>query len=220
MTLDAPPSAGGAMDAERVYIPIQPEQTRRAQSRDAARRSGQREIESTWPPIVLDDTCTSPRATRFMRSTLRPAPRNGACPSMEAMTAPLTGVRFQVSCQGWPGSASRSAGNVLLGIFETGLVIAFAADDGRMLWTQRPWRGVTFHAGDLTACARSSRSTTAASVALRLADGRPDWEQKLEGMLTQPSVVHDRVFVGSNNNFLYALDERQRPAGVEVEDRR
>ena len=43
------------------------------------------------------------------------------------------------------------------------------------------------------------------AVALRLADGRTDWEQKLEGMLTQPSFVHDRVFVGSNKNFLYAL---------------
>jgi len=42
-----------------------------------------------------------------------------------------------------------------------------------------------------------------------------DWqlEQKLEGKLNQPSVARDRVFVGSNNNSLYALDnERGRLA--------
>ena len=33
--------------------------------------------------------------------------------------------------------------------------------------------------------------------------------QKLEGMLNQPSVARDRLFVGSNNNYLYALDDER-----------
>src|SRR5438094_106235 len=54
-TLDAPPSAGGAMDAERVYIPIQSEQLV-ALSRASGATLWRRDIESTWPPIVIGGT--------------------------------------------------------------------------------------------------------------------------------------------------------------------
>jgi hypothetical protein len=46
-------------------------------------------------------------------------------------------------------------------------------------------------------------------VALDLVDGKRVWEQTLEGTLNQPSVARDRLFVGSNNNFLYALDDER-----------
>jgi outer membrane protein assembly factor BamB len=44
------------------------------------------------------------------------------------------------------------------------------------------------------------------AVALRLADGRVEWQQKLDGMLNQPSFARGRIFIGSNTNFLFALD--------------
>src|SRR5712691_2483951 len=53
-TLDAAPSAGGAMDAERVYIPIQPEELV-ALSRASGAKLWTRAIESMWPPVVIGD---------------------------------------------------------------------------------------------------------------------------------------------------------------------
>jgi outer membrane protein assembly factor BamB len=44
------------------------------------------------------------------------------------------------------------------------------------------------------------------AVALRLEDGRVEWEQRLDGVLNQPSFARDRIFIGSNTNFLFALD--------------
>jgi outer membrane protein assembly factor BamB len=93
---------------------------------------------------------------------------------------------------------------VLIGIFERGLVIAFSANDGRMLWTHELGTASRF-APAIDGVRAIFALEDSRAVALRLADGRTDWEQKLEGMLTQPSFAHDRVFVGSNNNFLYAL---------------
>src|SRR4029077_17674180 len=53
-TLDDMPTAGGAMDAERVYIPLQPGQIV-ALSRANGAKLWTRDIESAWPPIVVDD---------------------------------------------------------------------------------------------------------------------------------------------------------------------
>jgi glucose dehydrogenase len=54
VTLDALPSAGGAMDAKRVYIPIQPEQVQ-ALNRATGAKVWWRDIETTWAPLVLND---------------------------------------------------------------------------------------------------------------------------------------------------------------------
>src|SRR6476619_5433211 len=53
-TLDDLPSAGGAMDAERVYIPIQPEKLV-ALNRTTGAKVWTRDIESMWPPVVVGD---------------------------------------------------------------------------------------------------------------------------------------------------------------------
>jgi outer membrane protein assembly factor BamB len=203
-TLDAPPSAGGAIDAERVYIPIQSEQLV-ALSRGSGATLWKREIESTWPPIVIADTVYLVASDEIHALDSATGAQKWRTAFDGRMTAPLTGVRYQVSgVRGGPGIGEQVSGNVLLGIFERGLVIAFSADDGRMLWTHD--LGAASH---FTPAIDGVRAVFALedsrAVALRLADGRTDWEQKLEGMLTQPSFVHDRVFVGSNNNFLYAL---------------
>ena len=204
VTLDAPPSAGGAMDAERVYIPIQTEQLV-ALSRASGTAVWKRDIESMWPPIVIGDTLYLAASDEIHALDSATGAEKWRAPFDGRMTAPLTGVRFQVSgVRDGSGVREQVSGNVLLGIFERGLVIAFSADDGRMLWMRD--LGVASH---FTPAIDGMRAIFALddgrAVALRLADGRTDWEQKLEGMLTQPSFAHDRVFVGSNNNFLYAL---------------
>ena len=203
-TLDAAPSAGGAMDAERVYIPIQSEQLV-ALSRTTGATLWKREIESAWPPIVIDDTLYLAASDEIHALDSATGAQKWRTAFDGTMTAPLTGVRFQVSgVRDGPGISEQVSGNVLLGIFERGLVIAFSADDGRMLWTHD--LGAASHFMPAIDGVRAIFALEdSRAVALRLADGRTDWEQKLEGMLTQPSFAHDRVFVGSNNNFLYAL---------------
>jgi outer membrane protein assembly factor BamB len=39
-----------------------------------------------------------------------------------------------------------------------------------------------------------------------LIDGRPQWERELSGVLGRPTLAGDRIFVGSTDNHLYALD--------------
>jgi outer membrane protein assembly factor BamB len=205
-TLDAPPSAGGVMDAERVYIPIQTEHLV-ALSRASGAAVWKRDIESTWPPIVIGDTLYLAASDEIHALDSATGAEKWRVPFDGRMTAPLTGVRSQVSGVSRGSGASdqvSAVGDLLIGMFEKGLVIAFAAGDGRMLWMHD--LGAASH---FTPAIDGVRAIFALddsrAVALRLADGQTDWEQTLEGMLTQPSFAHDRVFVGSNNNFLYAL---------------
>ena len=203
-TLDAAPSAGGTMDAERVYIPIESEQLV-ALSRTSGATLWKREIESTWPPIVIDDALYLAASDEIHALDSATGAQKWRTAFDGRMTAPLTGVRFQVSgVRDGSGVREQVSGNVLLGIFERGLVIAFSADDGRMLWTRDLGTASRF-APAIDGVRAIFALEDSRAVALRLADGRTDWEQKLEGMLTQPSFAHDRVFVGSNNNVLYAL---------------
>ncbi len=200
------------MDAERVYIPIQSEQLV-ALSRASGATLWKRDIESMWPPIVIGDTLYLAASDEMHALDAATGAEKWRAPFDGAVTAPLTaasGIRPSTSSgrpepvEGRdPGSGNRDA-TVLIGVFAKGTVTAFAAVDGRMLWTHD--LGAASH---FTPAIDGVRATFALedsrAVALRLADGRTDWEQKLEGMLTQPSFVQDRVFVGSNNNFLYAL---------------
>jgi len=195
------------MDAERVYIPIQPEELV-ALSRASGAKLWTRAIESMWPPIVIGDSLYIAASDEIHALDAATGAERWRVPFDGQMTAPLTGVRFQVSGVR-RGSGVRdqvsAAGDLLIGTFEKGLAIAFAADDGRMLWMR------TLGAPSRFAPASDGMRAIFAlddsrAVALSLADGHVEWEQKLEGMLNQPSFAHDRVFVGSDKNFLYALD--------------
>jgi outer membrane protein assembly factor BamB len=194
VTLDALPSAGGAMDAKRVYIPIQQEQVQ-ALNRATGAKVWRRDIETRWAPLLLNDVLYVV-----------------ASDEIHALDAETGAQKWRTSFEYPMIAPLASAGDRLIGVFDKGTVIAFAAVDGRMVWTRElgapsPYAAVSngmrvFFALD------DSRV-----VALNLIDGAPAWEQKLEGMLSQPSVARDRLFVGSNNNYLYALeDERGRLA--------
>ena len=190
VTLDALPSAGGAMDAERIYVPIQPEQVQ-ALNRATGAKVWQRDIETTWAPLLLNDVLYVVASDEIHALDAETGAQKWRTPFEDPMIAPLA-----------------SAGDLLIGVFDKGTVIAFAAADGRMVWTRE--------LGALSHYAAASNGTRiffalddSRVVALNLMDGAPAWEQKLEGMLNQPSVARDRLFVGSNNNYLYALDDER-----------
>jgi outer membrane protein assembly factor BamB len=188
VTLDAPPSAGGAMDAERVYIPIQPEQLQ-ALSRATGAKVWRRDIETAWAPLLLNGVLYVAASDEIHALDAETGAQKWRSPFEHPMIAPLA-----------------SAGDLLIGVFDKGAVIAFAAGDGRMVWTRE--LGAPSHYAAVSDGMRIFFALDDSRVvALNVADGAPAWEQKLEGMLNQPSVARDRVFVGSNNNYLYALDD-------------
>lgn len=190
VTLDAVPSAGGTMDAERVYIPIQPEQLQ-ALNRATGAKVWRRDIETAWAPLLLNDSLFVAASDEIHALDAETGAQKWRIPFERPMIAPLA-----------------SAGDFLIGMFDKGAVIAFAAADGRMVWSRE--LGASSHYAAVSDGTRVFFALDDSRVvALNLQDGSPAWEQKLEGTLNQPSVARDRVFVGSNNNYLFALDDER-----------
>lgn len=186
-TLDDVPSAGGAMDDERVYIPIQPEKIV-ALSRESGAKLWSRDIESKWPPIVSGDVLYVAASDEIHALASSTGEQKWRVPFDRSMRAPLAATPTSI-----------------IGTFDSGLVIAFATDTGRTLWMRELGAASRF-APALDGSRAFFALEDSRVVALRLADGSVDWEQTLEGMLNQPSFTRDRVFVGSNMNLLFALD--------------
>ncbi len=175
------------MDDERVYISIQPEELQ-ALSRATGAKVWKRDIESMWPPVLANGVLYVAASDEIHALDPATGAQVWRTPFEHPMIAPLA-----------------SAGDLVIGVFDKGVVIAFAADMGRMVWTRE--LSAPSHLAPVSDGIRVFFALDdSRMVALNLLDGARAWEQKLEGMLNQPSVARDRVFVGSNRNFLYALD--------------
>jgi outer membrane protein assembly factor BamB len=186
-TLDDLPTAGGAMDAERVYIPVQPEQII-ALSRVTGSKLWTRDIESKWPPLVIDDAVFVVASDELHALDSATGSERWRIPFDHQLTAPLIATAASI-----------------IAVAEKGLVVAFAPADGRTLW-MRELGAVSRFAPALDGMRAIFALDDSRVVALQLMDGGVEWEQKLDGKLNQPSFAHDRVFVGTNTNFLYAMD--------------
>jgi outer membrane protein assembly factor BamB len=187
VTLDAPTSAGGAMDADRVYVPLTDGQFV-ALDRNTGEEVWMRGMETAWPPLVHagvlyianDELHALDAATGAMRWRV---------PLAAPVRAPLT------YDTGW-----------LLAVIDPGDLLAFRADDGALLWQRHI---ASLPIGAPVAGERDTLYLSLADgrvVALSLTDGTPRWEQKVPGTLSQVGTAPGRVFVGSTDNFLYALD--------------
>ena len=186
-TLDDLPTAGGAMDAERVYIPLQPEQIV-ALSRATGMRVWRRDIESKWPPLVVGDALFVVASDEIHALDAATGEPRWRIPFDHQLTAPLV-----------------SSGSSLIAVADQGLVTMIDGADGRTLWMRDLGAPSRF-----TPALDGTRAIFALDdsrvVALRVMDGSVGWELKLDGKLNQPSSAKDRVFVGTNTNLLYALD--------------
>jgi len=198
-TLDDLPSAGAAMDAERVYIPIQPEKLV-ALSRTTGAKLWTRDIESMWPPVVVADVLYVIASDEIHALEAATGAEKWRVGFDAVVAAPLTAA---IGSQE-PRAGSQNV-DLLIATFDKGRVVAYATDDGRILWMRELGAASRF-----TPAIDGVRAVFAVddsrAVALRLADGRVEWEQKLDGMLNQPSFARDRIFIGSNTNLLFALD--------------
>ncbi len=186
VTLPAPTSAAGAMDGERVYVPLQSEELV-ALDRQTGKAVWTRGIESSWPPVV--------------HGTIVYLAASDELHALDAATGetiwrvpvPPLAARL-VFDSGW-----------LLAISESGEVTAMRAADGQRLWTRSLGAAPRSPAVAGEDDAIYVTLADGRVVSLSLADGAERWTQHLPGMLSEPATAEGRVFVGSTDNYFYAL---------------
>ena len=198
------------MDDERVYIPIQPEQIQ-ALSRATGAKVWRRDIETAWPPLLLNGVLYVAASDEIHALDPATGAQKWRTPFEHPMIAPLAGCRP-------PGSGIKSADR-LIGVFEQGIVIAFAADDGRMLWSHE--LGAASHLAPVSDGMRVFFALDDSRVvALNLAGRHARVGAEARGD-AQPAVGRARSRVRRIEQQLsLRARQRARPAGVEVAVRR
>jgi outer membrane protein assembly factor BamB len=188
LSLPAPPSAGGCLDDARVYIPLSSKQVV-ALDRETGSTAWSRELDTEWPAAIAGDTLLIV-----------------AKDELHAVEAKSGEPRWRVALPGRPMAAIHVAGALGLMVSEGGGITAFRIEDGSEAWRISTTFGdkPPAIATDETAAYVTLAEGRVASFALE--DGRMRWEQTLPGTLSPPAVARERVFVGSTDNSLYALD--------------
>jgi hypothetical protein len=189
-TLTAPPAAAAVMDERRVYV-AQRDGQLAALDRESGDVMWTRAVETSWPPVVGDGRVYVAERNEihaFDAETGAPVWRVPADPPV------LGALTFDA---GW-----------IIALLERGDVAGLRASDGRELWKRRVAEGDR----PLSAAVPGERDAFYVAydagriLALSLTDGRVIWEQTLPGRLSPPAWAPGRVFVGSTDNFFYALD--------------
>jgi outer membrane protein assembly factor BamB len=83
-------------------------------------------------------------------------------------------------------------------------VVAFRASDGKMIWTRdlgSPAKSRPALAADRVYIATVDERV----VALQIETGSPLWERRIRGPLNDMLALDDRLYIGSNDNYLYCL---------------
>jgi outer membrane protein assembly factor BamB len=186
-----PPATGPIGDAARVYVPL-----------------------STGGLVALDaDTGAAAWRVDALETRLQPATDGTgvyvvADAGLVALDASTGAERWRSPLpSGVSAPLSARAGWIVVGL-DTGDVLAVRAADGSVVWQQRyPTSLVTravIHGERLYLPGADGRVRAA-----RIEDGTPVWEQTVGGAVLTIAPLGDRVYVGADDNFFYALDERQ-----------
>ena len=189
-TLPAPPSAGGAMDDRRVYVPLQDQQIT-ALDRETGMTVWTRDIESPWPPVLGEGRVYIAASDEFHALDVETGATVWRVPMPQPLLAPLT---FD---SGW-----------LIGVYERGDVIGMRAADGAEIWRSRVGDGDAPLSAPVPGEPDAFYLTLddGSVVALSLVDGRVLWQQRLPGRPSVPAWGRGRVYVGSSDNHFYAFD--------------
>ena len=201
--MDAAPAAAGALDSERVYLPLQ---TKRlvAIERSTGIEAWTQELDVVWPPVVADSSV-------FVAAS-------GGVHELDAATGR---TKMVVALPAQPAGPMTLVGDLILIPLESRDLLALRTD-GRILWHVA--LAATSHtraAVGATGVAYLSLSN-ACVVAVSLANGRVMWTTQLDGTLSEPVAARQRVFVGSTNKVFYALNENNgrrewyKPTGGDV----
>lgn len=187
VTLDAPPSAGGAMDDAQIYVPTT-EGTVLALDRDAGELVWSAPIATTWAPLPVGDLVIVASTDELV--ALRTASGHVAWrspgPPLTAPPALVSGLVVLTSGNGDVRAVAARSGadawQAALGakahhppaVSPDGGVLVFALDDGHV-------------------------------VAIRGDSGRTLWRQPFQSALAAPAMAKDRVIVGGTDNVVRAL---------------
>ena len=174
------------MDATRVYVPLQSKMLV-ALNRQTGVVAWTSEVETTLAPVLSDATVLVAAAGQVAGLDAETGETRWRTPFERTLVGGLT------SSIGW-----------LIGITESGDLVAFRAQDGALIW-QRPLGTASRYAPVSDGARAVVALTDGRVVGVALGDGALLWERSLPGTLSAPTMTPDRVFVGSDTNDFFAL---------------
>lgn len=189
--LGVPPSTGPVGDDARIYVPLSSEALVALDADTGASAWRVEDVATTLQPatdgtgvyVVVSTALVALDATSGAERWRRPLP--------STVSAPL----------------SAQSGWIVVGL-DTGDVLAVRAADGSVVWQRTyPTSLVTravIHGERVYLPGADGRVRAA-----RIEDGTPVWEQTVGGAVLTIAPLGDRVYVGADDNFFYALDDRQ-----------
>lgn len=176
------------MDDERVYVGLQALGIR-ALSRETGDPIWQEPNDVTHPPLAIDDQLLI------------------AMPDEVRALDPRTGqVRWARPLPQRLATGMIASNDIALLADSAGLLVAIRARDGEEVWRRSLGVATAHLPARLEPHTVVLTLTDARVIALNDRDGELLWERSLPGTLSAPATARDRVFVGSTNNFFYALD--------------
>jgi hypothetical protein len=200
-TLVALPAAGGAMDAHRIYIPLQDVTTS---------VEGERVVKPNSASITAISRHTgSVEWVADIGSIVPPITAGGrvlvAAPSEIHALQAETGQRlWRAPLEGPVRAPMLIRGNLLLAQIEPDQLVALHLDTQAIAWRLPIGSGrVQMNADERAVYLTMPDSRV---VCVGLADGSIGWQRTLEGTLSEPALGRDRVLIGSTTNSLWALD--------------
>ena len=200
-TLPAAPAAGGAMDANRVYVPLQDVTTS---------VEGERVVKPNSASITaISRRSGSVEWVADIGSIVAPVVSGGrvfvAAPSEIHALESETGKRlWQAPLDGPVRAPMLIRGNLLLALVEPDQLVALRLDTHEIAWRVSVGQGRVQMNADEGAVYLTTPDSRVVSVAL--ADGSVGWQRTLEGTLSEPALGRDRVLIGSTTDSLWALD--------------
>jgi outer membrane protein assembly factor BamB len=187
VSLPSPAAAQGALDGRRVYIPLESGQLI-ALDRETGANKWSVEFSSSWPPIVGNGVVFAAGAGELL-----------------AVGAEHGDLLWRTSLDTALTTAPVLQGDSIVVHVKPGHLIALRTADG-----SEKWRTTIEEQAGLPAMAADAAGVVVASGArlsrLATADGGLEWTRELAGVLGRPVVAGDRVFVGSTDNYLYAIE--------------
>jgi outer membrane protein assembly factor BamB len=187
ISLASPPSAPGALDETRAYIPLQSGEIV-ALNRETGVREWSVSIASSWAPIVSDGVVYAAGADQ-----------------VQAVHASGGGPIWRTTLNVDVVTAPALQGNLLLLLLKPDQLVALRRSDGSEAWRYT----IETPSGSPMMVADATGVYVASGSRLSRYDGRDghlEWERELPGALSRPAPAGNRVFVGSTDNNLYSLD--------------
>jgi len=187
VSLPSPPSAQGALDEARAYIPLQSGQIL-ALDRETGSNDWLIALASSWAPIVSGGNVyvAGADAIQALRAS------SGSLVWRTALTAELM-------------TAPAIEGDLIFLLTKPDQLLALRVSDGSEVWR----RTIDVHSDAPTMVANATGVFLSSGSRLSRyaeSDGRLEWIRELSGVLSRPASAGDRVFVGSTDNNFYALD--------------